>query len=389
MFSAFRAGASALALAGTLAGAGMTSSAIAAEPSPEFAVTPAQMQALGVSLRRLDQPTELAGLPSPARVTLPPGQDVVVSAPLDGVIDRLLVNPQDPVKAGQPLLRMASPGYGELQLRLMEADSRARLARQTLERERQLFSEGIIPERRMQEAQAGLSSADAAVRQAEAALRLAGADAASVRRAAATDRLDDTLTVRARSDGLVVSLDARPGQRVKEADPLLRIANLKELWLEVEVPAGTPLPRGREFGVAGKNVTAVAQSMASTVGEGQTQTLRARVTRGAAELRPGEVVQVHVPFASGNAGNAGTSGNGVGSAWTLPLAALTYQGSRAYVFVRSARGFIATPVTVLKSAGSVVQVQAQPPLTLKAGQDVAVASVIALKSAWLGMGGGE
>ncbi|MBV8036190.1 efflux RND transporter periplasmic adaptor subunit [Roseateles sp.] len=361
------------ALAAALFGVGLP--ALAATPTAEFAMSPAQMQALGVGLRRLDAPAAVAGLAAPARVVLPPQLDMLVSAPVDGVVERLFVNPQDPVKAGQPLLRLASPAYGELQLRGMEAGARARLARQTLERERQLFAEGIIPERRVQEAQAALQGADAALRQAEAALRLAGADAAGLGRIAAGGRLDDGLVVRARSGGWVASLDVRLGQRVREADTLARIADPREVWLEAQVPAGASVQPGQAVPVVGRDATAVAQSLGTLVGEGQTLTLRARVTRGAERLRPGEVVQVQVPPAP--------SGG-----WALPLRALTHHEGRAYVFVRSARGFVATPVSVVASAGTQAQVQGAPG-GLSAGQEVAVAAVAALKSAWLGLGGGE
>lgn len=372
MFQMPRARALASAVAGALLCAGLPLPVSAAEPVAEFAVSPAQMQALGVTVRKLSQPAVIAGLASPARVVLPPNQDVMVSAPLDGVIDRLLVNPQDTVKVGQPLLRIASPAYGELQLKLMEADSRAKLARQTLEREKALLAEGIIPARRVQEAQAAQTGADAAVRQAEAALRLSGADAGSVRRATASGQPEDALTVRARTDGVVASLDAKLGQRVKEADPLLRIANLRELWLEVQVAAGTTVPRNGEITVPGREVTALVLSVGSLVGDSQTQTLRARVTKGGGKLRPGEVVQARVPFAAGGG-------------WNLPLTAVTYHDDKALVFVRSAKGFVATPITVASSAGQAVEVVGN----LKSGQEVAVTSVIALKSAWLGLGGGE
>ena len=53
--------------------------------------------------------------------------------------------------------------------------------------------------------------------------------------------------------------------------------------------------------------------------------------------------------------------------------------------MRSPKGFVATPVTVLSSAGQSVQLQG----SLRSGQELAVSSVIALKSAWLGKGGGE
>lgn len=109
----------------------------------------------------------------PARVVLPPRQQQLVSAPLAGVVDQLLVTENDVVKPGQPLLRLLSPELGELQLKLMEAGTRSGLAAKTLQRERALFSEGIIPERRVQEAEAASAENLARRRQAEAALRMA------------------------------------------------------------------------------------------------------------------------------------------------------------------------------------------------------------------------
>ena len=61
-----------------------------------------------------------------AKVMLPPGQEQVVSAPVAGVVDQLLVGEQQAVKAGQPLLRLNSPQFGEMQLKLLEAACRER-----------------------------------------------------------------------------------------------------------------------------------------------------------------------------------------------------------------------------------------------------------------------
>lgn len=350
--------------------AGLFNVALAGAPAAEFAVSTAQMQSLGVKLHKLDAPAAIRGMSFPAKVTVPPGQDAVVSAPVDGVVDRLLVSGQESVKSGQPLLRLISPEYGDLQLKLMEAASKARLSQKTLVREKQLFAEGIIPERRVQEAEAAERGDVARVRQAEAELRLAGADVPAVKRAADGGKLDESLVVRAKSAGQVLSIDVKPGQRVKQADTLVRVVNLSQLWLEVQLPADRPVPQQAEITIIGRDATAVSQSLGSTVGEGQTVTLRARVTRGAAQLRPGEIVQAQVPFKTAQG-------------WALPLVAVTREQDKAYVFVRSAKGFIATPVTVLSSADQSVQVAGD----LKSGQEVATSSVIALKAAWLGKGG--
>jgi RND family efflux transporter MFP subunit len=352
--------------------------ALAAEPNAEFVVSAEQMKTLGVTLLKLEQPAAIAGIAYAAKVTLPPGQEQMVSAPVAGVVDQLLVGEQQAVKAGQPLLRLNSPQFGEMQLKLLEAASRARLSQQTLQREKALLTEGIIPERRVQEAESAAQDDAARQRQAEAALRLAGIDAGSIRRIAAGGTVQDGVVVRARAAGVVLGVDIKPGQRVQEADALLRLASLQTLWLDIAMPAdrqpATLLEKNKaEIEIVGRDAVAIPLSVGAMVSDSQTVTLRAQVTRGAGRLRPGEVVQARVPFAANAAG------------WALPLQAVTRQDDQAFVFVRTDKGFIARQVSVASSAGASVQVTGD----LKPGQEVATASVIALKAAWQGKSGGD
>lgn len=349
----------------------LSAGALAAD---EFAVSAAQMQALGVQLQRLDKPAAIAGMVYPARVVLPPSQEYVVSAPLAGVVDQLLIGPNEAVKPGQVLLRLVSPELGEQQLKLMEAAARNRLAQRTLQREKQLAAEGIVPERRAQEAEIAAAEEQARQRQAEAALRLAGLDATSIRRVAEGGGAQDALLVRARAGGIVTELGIKPGQRVQQSDALVRIADTRKLWLDIQLPVDRQAQvaaRGAAVGVVGRDAAAVTAGLGATVSDSQTLALRAEVTRGAQLLRPGEFVQAQVSFA------------GSGEGWPVPVAAVARQGDKAYVFIRTEKGFTATPVNVLDSAGQALRVSG----SLRPGQEIAVTSVIGLKAAWLGKGG--
>lgn len=347
-----------------------------AHAADDFAVTPAQMQALGVQLQRLEgAPNAVEGPTFPARVVLPARQEQVVSAPLAGVVDQILVAENDAVRAGQPLVRLVSPELGELHLKLMEAASQHRLAETSLQRERQLFAEGIISQRRVQEAEAAAAQQMARVRQAQASLRLAGLDAATIRRVADGAPAENTVTLRARGAGTVFSLTAKPGLRVESADPLLHLADSSRLWLDVQVPLGWQAPaavRGLPIQVIGREANAVGQSLGAVASDSQTMTLRAEVRSGASVLRPGEFVQVRIPFAAAQG-------------WSVPLQSVVRQGDKAYVFVRTPQGFVATPVNVLASAGQAMRVSGP----LRAGQEIATSSVIALKAAWQGKSGGS
>lgn len=367
-------------VASTLVLSALLAASTSAYAADEFAVTQAQMQGLGITLQRLDKPADIQGQAYPARVVLPPSQEQVVSAPLAGLVDRVLVGENDTVKSGQPLLRLISPELGELQLKLLEASSKSRLSQKTALRERMLFADGIIPERRVQEADGAAEEDRARVQQAEAALRLAGVDGASIRKIAAGGALQDGLTVHAKTAGTVLVLDVKAGQRVAQADALMRLADTHQLWLDIQLPADRRSQvaiKGGQITVVGRDAAATPMSLGSMVSDGQTVTLRAQVTKGAGLLRPGEYVQAQVPFAT--TGNAGT----MSESWPVPVASVVRQGDKAYVFVRTAKGFLAQQVTVLNSAGASVQVQGP----LKIGHDIAVTSVIALKAAWLGKSG--
>jgi membrane fusion protein, heavy metal efflux system len=340
-----------------------------------FPVTAAQMKALGITVQRLDRPVDIRGPIYPARVVLPLQQEQVISAPMAGLVDQLLVDEHQAITRGQPLLHLNSPEYGEQQLSALEAANKGRLAQATLARERSLFAEGIIPRRRVFEAEAAASDAQARVRQANGALRLAGVDSAAIAELIRSGALKDALVLHGKSAGVVVGINAKPGQRVAAGDPLMRVADMSRLWLDIQIPAerANAWARNGQIVVVGRKATAKPLSLGAVVGEGQILTLRAEVTAGADQLRPGEFVQAQVPL-------AGTRG-----AWTLPLAAVVRQGEQAHVFVRTAQGFVAQPVEVVASSGPSVSV-AGP---LKVGDQIAISSVIALKAAWLGESGGE
>ena len=137
------------------AGVGATLFALAfsamAEGALKFAVPESQIKALGIKTTPLQSNGEAVRPSFPAQVMVPPNAEQVISSPVAGLITQILVQQNELVKPGAPLLRIASPELGSLQLQLLQANARATLLRQTAQREKSLFDEGIIPERRVQE----------------------------------------------------------------------------------------------------------------------------------------------------------------------------------------------------------------------------------------------
>lgn len=347
----------------------------AAAPHDQIAVSAQQMKALGIQVEPLRRDAAQVMAALPARVVLPPGGLRVVSAPLAGLAVQVFVQPGQTVAKGAPLVRIASPGLGTLQLDLVQAASKATLARRTAERERALFGEGIIAQRRLQEAEAALAQARAALSQARAALLLAGMAPAAIDRVAAGGRLEDAVTLTAAAAGVVTTVEVHPGQRVDPSTALLGLAQLDHLVLEIDVPAADSASwrQGMRVNLQGRSETATVESTSPLVSpDSQSATIRAGLARGT-RLRPGELVTVLKPQGAADGG------------WQVPLGALAHVGKQAYVFVRTRAGFEARPVTQLGSAGQRTRVAG----VLHEGDAVAVTGVVALKGAWLGAKGGQ
>ena len=349
---------------------GLTPTVRAADRPAKFAVPASQIQALGIQTAALQSQTDSVMTSFPAQVVIPPKAEQVISSPVAGLVVQLLVQQNQVVRSGASLVRIASPEFGQLQLQLLQATARATLARQAAQREQALFDEGIIPQRRVQEAQAGLKEAEAALNQAKAALRLSGMPAATIERIAASGKPQDSIALAATQAGIVTEIAVKPGQRVEAATALLRVAQTDSLWLDIQLPVSENAnwPAGTMVKVQGRDITARIMSASSTVSSSsQTVVLRAAVESKTGQIRPGEFVTVELPVAA-------TQGS-----WDVPLSAVAHDGNQAYVFVRTPDGFEARPVKVVVSTGQRVRVQGP----LKAGEQIAVGGVVALKGAWL------
>ena len=355
--------------------------ATAAAPVPQsFAIPAAQLKVLGIQIAALKKRSLQANSVSgsyPGTITVPLNAQRVLSAPLAGMVEQLLVEQNQSVEIGSPLMVIASAELGELQLTLLQNYSRATLAAQALMREQQLFNEGIIAQRRVTEAMAAKNESDVALRQAKSALSLAGMSSATITRVLTTGNPQTSLTLHATLAGVVVEINVEPGERVMASTALMHIAQTRNLLVEIQVPGAlnTQWPMGTRVSLRGLQIGGqiISQSHSVAVGS-QTAIVRAQLddTGGTtAAVRPGEFVTVEVAAPASL-----LDGKGV---WDVPLAAVVRNGAQAVVFVRTEAGFDARPVQVQSSAGQNVVIRG----VLVEGEQIAISGLVALKGAWL------
>ncbi len=335
----------------------------------------AKRRAFGITVAAPEPATDLYSHGLPAEVVVPNAQLRVVSARQGGLIERLLVAVGDEVRSGQAIAGVQSPELLESQKEFLKGETRLRLARANYDRDRQLFEEGLIPERRLRKTQSAYQELVTVQAAGREALRLAGMAEAEVRALEKDRRLMSELTVVSPLDGVVLEQMAVAGQRVEAASPLYRVGTLKPLWLEIHVPLEGALGiaigqtiRVPEYGVSGEVIT-----IGRDVHEAdQGVLIRARVDAGSEALRPGQIVQARV---------AGIQN--AGQRFRVARTAVIHAGNKALVFVETPEGFAPQPVEVVSDQGDRLVVAAPLP----EGTRIAIAGTAALKAAMNGDGG--
>lgn len=349
--------------------------AIAAEA--EVKLTPAQVKSMGIETAPLVVRSggTLAGLP--AQVAIPAQQLFIVSAPLAGFVEQVSVAAQQPVKRGQPLVRLQSPQLAESQRSYVQAHTQAELARRNLERDEKLLADGIIAESRHLATRSQNTEAQALLAERRQALLMAGIPAASIARLAGGTAGGTALDLASPTDGIVLEQMVQPGQRVEAATPLVKVAKLDPLWLEIQVPAA----QAQSFAL-GAPVSAHSAAMAQpvkgkviaigrTLSPGsQTVLVRVLVSEGAAQLQPGQFIEAGIALSSAS------------RLFAVPTAALARHAGKVLVFVRTPAGFRAQPVA-LSAEGAEETLVSGP---LAPADAVAVRGIAGLKAALMGIG---
>jgi RND family efflux transporter MFP subunit len=150
----------------------------------------------------------------PVTGTLRPVRDVQLSTPYPELIEAVLVKEGQPVKKGQPLARLRTESIAPA---AASAESQRRIAAADYQRMQNLFKEGAVAQRDVDNAEAVFKAAEAM-------------------EALARKRLDEAV-VRAPFDGVVAKRVRQAGDRVGDGDQLFRVVNTSELELEATVPS--------------------------------------------------------------------------------------------------------------------------------------------------------
>lgn len=297
----------------------------------------------------------------PATVEGDPALTQVVSAAIGGRVVALTRNLGQSITRGQTLAIIESREAATLNAGVEAARARLALASSNLSREESLYAQRVSPQQDLVAARTAATEARIALRLAQQQVSAAGAAGGGLNR----------IGITAPVSGQVIARTVVLGQTVAADAELFRVADLSRLSLSINLqpadagrvrPGATVTVRaaGRE-GTARLSFVSPALDMATRL----VPVIAILDNRGG-QWRVGEPVTASIAL----------SGNGGDTAIRVPSTAVqTWQG-KSVVFVRTASGFQATPVTLGKAAGAGVIVATG----LKGGEEVATTNSFTLKA---------
>lgn len=150
----------------------------------------------------------------PVSGTLRPALSIRIASPIAEVVQVVLVKEGQAVRQGQALARFRASA---LEPAARSADAQRRLAASDYERMQNLFKEGAVSQRDVENAEVTLRAAEASAAEAQ-------------------KRFDEA-TVRAPVSGVVSQRAVDSGDRVKDGDLLFQLVNTTELEFEATVPS--------------------------------------------------------------------------------------------------------------------------------------------------------
>ena len=340
-------------------------------------ISKAQLVNLDIKVGKLKPVNQIPLFYAPAKVTVPPTKEFLISASQSGLINKLKVAIGDQVEHGQIVATLLSPELLTLQRQFLKANSDRRLAKTGVNRDKKLLAEGVISDRRWQETQANYASFLSIANEAKQLLEIAGMSKIDINKLANTRKLSSQLNVRSPISGVVLERRVVAGERIDMLAPLYRIANLDTLWLDINVPQEQVknLTLGDKVVINKSSVTATISLLGRSVNsENQTILARAAINGESPDVRIGQTVTTQIIQSSDK------------PAFKIPNAGLAQIDGKYHIFIRNTEGFEAKEVQLIGTESSYSIISSNG---LTGQEEIAISGGVTLKANLLGLGSSE
>jgi cobalt-zinc-cadmium efflux system membrane fusion protein len=348
-----------------------------AEHEQTISISEVQLDNLGIKIGALTANQKIPLLNAPGKVVIPPANEYIVSTAQAGLINKLNVSIGDKVSKGQQLATINSPGLLALQRQYLKASSDQQLAYTSFQRDRKLLKQGVISERRWQQTQTQYHGTVAEANEARQLLEISGMSGQAIKTLRKSRKLTPTLSVLAPIDGVVLERMSTVGKRIDILEPLYRIANLNQLWLEIHIPHEriNHISLGDSILIENSTATARISLLGQSV-DPVNQSILARAViemTKTIDIRVGQTVNTRVVQTSNR------------PAYKVANVAIARSQGQAYIFVRTESGFIVEAVDILGKDGKNSIITGD----LHGDENIAVRGAVALKAKWMELGATE
>jgi len=156
-----------------------------------------------------------------------------VISQVSGPVSRIVVVPGQVVKAGEPMLYVASPDYAQLRSNYLKARDAHALAHKAYVRAKDLYEHHAIAERDLEQAESSEVQAQADLEAAEQSLRIVGVSNPD---AMVSGKTTSEVAVYAPITGEVVERLVAPGQLLQAGNTqCFTISDMRSVWVMVNV----------------------------------------------------------------------------------------------------------------------------------------------------------
>ena len=311
-----------------------------------------------------------------ATVVSPPDRRGSVSSQLAGTLQRIVVDRNQTVHAGDVIGEIASLEMQNLQLEYLRAYLEAEQLTDTLERLRPLDRDQITSRRKTWEIESAFNAAANRRDSTRRKLETIGISSEQIDAIIQSKQLVNTLPLRAPIDGVVVQFDKVLGQAVKPDEPLFEVQDLSHTWIQINLserelsqirldqPARVRILSAPGFLAEGTLV----RSGGMLGSENRTLALWVELKEQPVQaLQPNMLARVTLSVAQPTPTLA------------VPIAAIVRDGTRAYAFVRKPDGiFERRAVELGRSDDRFIEIKTG----LREGEAIAVAGTTSLQTAY-------
>lgn len=347
-------------------------SAQALHAQESIPLSEADIELLGLEFTPVVPAERQAGISLPGQVVSSPETMTRGISLYAGVLSHWHHEAGASVRAGEVLATIRSSEILSLQQDYLTSRNELYLAQQRLDRDRQLFDNGIISRQRLQETESVLRSIELQVSGLTQRLAQAGLEEQELAQLVAGDFELGTLSIRAPVAGVLNHRAYTTGEFVPENAVVAELTGGDSPWLSVQVPA-----RLLPFLDVG--------SQLSIVGSGQSLTLRQRDFSVDPDSQSVEVLAEFDESVSLVPGQLQTvSLHPQSGALFIPADAVVHEGVETLVYVRSAAGVEVRALDLMPVGDGYLATAG-----VSAGEELLIRGTALVKGIQLGLGSDE